>query len=94
MQKSLIRQSDGLVINRIEYDPKSNWIPPKGHILMDDGKIGQTWDGKVFIDPEPLPEPEPPRDPLNEIDELKQRLQKAEDDITDLKSASSIESIK
>lgn len=89
MQKSLIRQSDGLVINRIEYDPKSNWIPPKGHILMDDGKIGQTWDGKVFIDPEPLPEPEPPRDLEAEIDTLKADIVKLKTDVESLKSEAS-----
>jgi len=90
MQKSVVRQSDGLVINRIEIREGSKWTPPDGCILMDDGHIGQTWNGKEFIDPEPLPEPEPPRDPLSEIDELKLRLQKAETDITDLKSVKDI----
>jgi hypothetical protein len=89
MQKSIIRQSDGLVINRIEYDSKSNWTPPDGHILTDDGKIGQTWDGKAFIDPEPLPEPEPPRDLEAEIDALKADTEKLKIDVKSLKSEAS-----
>ena len=90
MQKSVVRLSDGLVINRIEIHKDSKWTPPDGCILMDNGYIGQTWNGKEFVDPEPLPEPEPPRDILAEIDELKLKMNKVESDINSLKSTPSI----
>lgn len=62
MRKAVIRDTDGLVENIIEWKPDSKWPIPKGYVLIDagDGSPGDTWDGTKFVKPEPVL-PEPPR---------------------------------
>lgn len=64
MRKAVVRESDGLVINVIEWEPKvvkdgkkrpNLWQPPQGCYLVDatttEGSPGDTWDGEKFIKP-------------------------------------------
>jgi len=62
MKKALIRQSDGLVVNVIEWKLDTTWQPPDGHYIIDYGNCspGDTWDGSQFI-PKIVPDPEPHR---------------------------------
>lgn len=54
MIKLVVRDRDGVVVNRVEYDPLRNWAPPAGHSLMDlvDGvDVGWRWDGVSWNPP-------------------------------------------
>ncbi len=82
--KSVVRESDGLVINRIEIEKDSTWECPKGCVLMDGGEIGDTWGGEKFITPEPKPV-EPERDLIKEIDVLTAEVEQLKTDVSDLK---------
>ncbi len=79
MRKAVVRQSDGFIENVIEIEPDSTWQIPEGCSLMDaeNGSPGDTWDGKKFVKPERI-EPEPPRDLVAELDDLKGRIAKLE----------------
>ncbi len=61
MRKAVVRNTDGLVVNIIEWKPSSTWQPPEDCYLIAAGKgsPGDTWDGKKFVKPEPII-PEPP----------------------------------
>ena len=48
MKKSVVRKSDGVVVNIIEIEDGANWEPPEGCELMDGGEIGDVWDGVKF----------------------------------------------
>lgn len=60
MRKAVVEEATGKVVNVIEIEKDANWKPPEGCVLMDNGEIGDTWDGIKFIHPELLL-PEPPR---------------------------------
>lgn len=79
MRKAVIRKTDGLVVNIIEWKPSSKWQPPEGCHLIAAGKgsPGDTWDGKKFVKPV-LPEPEPVRDRLAELEARVKALEDAQ----------------
>ncbi len=56
MRKAVVRDSDGLVLNVIEIEGDSTWPTPPDCTLVDaetDGSPGDTWNGEIFIPPEP-----------------------------------------
>ena len=56
MKQAVIKDSTGEVVNIIEIEPKSSWMPPEGHSLIGTGEncdIGAKWFGGKFIRPEP-----------------------------------------
>ena len=60
MRKAIVN-SEGLVINLIEWEEGSDWVCPDGCQLVDavrPAQPGATWDGSVFTAPVI---PEPPR---------------------------------
>ncbi len=80
MRKALVK--DGLVVNVIEIDSKSDWKPPEGHTLLtvDQSKQaspGDTWDGKKII-PQVPSDISKPRDLEKEMDAIKERLDELE----------------
>jgi len=62
--KTMVRNSDGLVVNIIslpdDWDDNHQWPVPEGHSLINHlgGSVGDTWNGSQFI---PLIPPEDPR---------------------------------
>ena len=78
MRKSVVNAT-GKVINIIAIEDGSTWIPPEGCVLMDDGEIGDTWNGTKFIRSEIISEAVVTRDPLAEIDTLKSDLRAIKD---------------
>lgn len=61
MQYALL-DSTNTVVNVIEWDGESDWMPPAAHIAIPliDGGIGWTFaDGQFIPPPQPEPEPEP-----------------------------------
>ena len=77
MRKAVVKQSNGFVVNVIEWEEGSLWQLPKDCILIDalNASPGDTWNGASFIKPEVAP-PEPVRDIFAEIDDLKARIEK------------------
>lgn len=58
MRKAVVRDSDGFVENVIEIKANANWPIPEGHHLVQaktSGSPGDTWDGKDFVRPAPVP---------------------------------------
>ena len=86
MIKAVINQ-EGLVINRIEIEKTTDWLPPEGCSLLTEqqsskANIGDTWDGSKII-PQVISEVPKPRNLEAEIDGIKTRL-------NDLESVKSI----
>lgn len=53
---------DGIIINNIEYDGVSHFVPDDGvQLVQTDGphNIGWEWDGTQAVQPPPPPEPDP-----------------------------------
>ena len=51
MVKKVLVDSDGLVVNIIEYDSDAEWAAPSGIDVVDDGpdaEVGGTWNGTTF----------------------------------------------
>ena len=77
MRKALVNE-DGLILNVIEIEKKTDWLPPEGCSLLTEQQSvkanpGDSWDGSKII-PQVLPEVPEPRNLEAEIDELKARL--------------------
>ncbi len=55
VQYAVIDQSTSLVVNLILLTSKAVWSPPTGHIIIAStkAKIGDTWNGIIFISPIP-----------------------------------------
>ena len=68
MRMAVVRDSDGLVVNVIEYDPVISvaWPVPAGHRLIEAQRAGpgETWDGAAS-----RPAPKVPRGPTQEQQE-------------------------
>lgn len=79
MKKLVIEELTGKVVNIIEIKKGASWAPPDGCIVLAQtgGGIGDTWDGVSFV-PAVEIAPEPQRDLLAEIDDLKARIEKLE----------------
>lgn len=58
-RKALVQQVNGFVVNIIELELDSTWMPPTGHVVLDalDGGPGDTWNGTIFVKPPPAPPP-------------------------------------
>ena len=84
MRKAVIRESDGLVINVIEWATDSTLQPPIGHILIDADNCnpGDTWDGVKFVKLEALVVPQNP-----DIVTLRKYLADPHSGLPDLESA-------
>lgn len=78
MRKAII-DGQGLVQNVIEIEPEATFSLLEGYSLIDadNGSPGDTWDGEEFEKPE-LPEPEPRRNILAELDSHEKRIRKLE----------------
>jgi hypothetical protein len=66
IRRAIVNAQTGLVENVILLADGVNWQPPAGcsMITSDGAGIGDTWNGKAFIKPEPPPqEPPPPPEP-------------------------------
>jgi len=56
---------DGIIVNNVEYDGESHFIPEDDHSLVqteDPHDIGWEWDGAKAVEPtppEPTPKPQP-----------------------------------
>jgi len=77
MRKALVNE-DGLILNVIEIEKKTDWLPPDGCSLLTEKQSipanpGDTWDGSKII-PQVHLEVSKPRNLEAEIDELKTRL--------------------
>jgi len=50
MRAAIIDSSTNTVVNIIEYDAESDWVPPDGHAIHTDSsaEIGMKWNGKSF----------------------------------------------
>ena len=77
MRKALVNE-DGLILNVIEIEKKTDWLPPDGCSLLTEKQSipanpGDTWDGSKII-PQVISEVPESRNLEAEIDELKARL--------------------
>lgn len=55
--RPVVRTNDGLVVNVVAHDTNSSWTPPPGHFLGEvGGKIGDTWNGTIYVTPAPVEE--------------------------------------
>ena len=56
----IIRDSDSLVVNAVEWDGSATFSAPTGHTLVADNPSanpGDTWDGSTLTKPDPPPDP-------------------------------------
>jgi hypothetical protein len=71
---------DGIIVNNIEYDGESHFVPDEGvQLVQTDGPhdIGWAWDGTRAIEPTPPPapvEPEPAPAPQPTLADLQAQL--------------------
>ena len=67
---------DGIIVNNVEYDGESHFIPEEGHSLVqteDPHDIGWEWDGEKAVEPTPST-PEPASTPQPTLSELQAQL--------------------
>lgn len=58
MAVHLIIDQSNVIVNRIEWDGIAEYQPPEGTtVVVGDGEMGWSWNGKEAVDPNPSGKP-------------------------------------